>query len=307
MYLLLQRISFLLLVFLSSGAYASSEHTDFSGHSKTCSLLPDLKKLSPLPSIEIERLVVNPQIARQYYEVGLAQFRASWNPEVIESLKKIASDASDANTAQLKLNKSVYPKLKSARAPLKTLRFLFFALSEEHACPTVLDELTKAIGSNGDILKGRKAKDVIDKAASRLTQALKPEQVAKLDQALAEFQPTDETHFNLWFDKKIKETKAILEPGQGTAEDFHLARKNMQAILSVYQMKLALSPSDPELKKLVNFLLQKTEEIGDFHEGLEIMKTKGELKYKKDLVEYPQELCVQSLAFLKKLKKSMKE
>jgi hypothetical protein len=251
---------------------------------------------------KIDPISVSKDDARRDFAVGVALFESTWSDEVVRELRGLARESLDgqpSNARVLQMN----DRLKDIRGSLKTLRFLYEALSADHKCPPAIDELTTAIGKLRDCIQGKRGSAAdIPPAARRLLKALKEEQVVQVEDELRAFEPSRRPGFDRWVKDTVRETEEILSRKKGPASDFHDARKNLQCLLAVYEVEMEFHPENREWEPVARFLLQETENIGDANEDWERQDSRGNLNYKKDGVRYPRELAQVILAFLHRIR-----
>lgn len=249
--------------------------------------LPDSVELSELRRSD----------ARYNYNVGVNWFRSHWQAKELKRLRELAQKAARGEIAPGELN-AIGQEIKQIRSSVKFLRFLFTALSDDHEVPEALDELATAVGKLKDGLK-RLDSSQWPPLAKRVLRATRSRAIKEVDQEISDFRPASRQDFKKWLKKNLQEAEAILAAGSGTGNAWHQARKNLQAVLAVYQLELQKDPSNLELRKIVSYLLKQTELMGDevgAHEDAVLMNG---LNYNKDAVPFPGALAADVLKFIR--------
>lgn len=255
-----------------------------------------LPKKVPLPSVVGLPDIKKDQVALDF-NVCVQWFRAEWTSDILKRLRSIAKSVSAGELSAEELA-SMDKELTGMRASLKFLRFLFTSLDKDHGTPKAFDELATAVGKLRD---GTKRLDPSEwpKLGKRVLRATSPSEMKKIEKEIAGFKPASGDNFKEWLKATLAQTEKILTSGHGTGRDWHQARKNLQAILSVYKLELLKDPNNPDFKSIVAFLLKETELMGDevgVHERAAIA---GKIDYEEDLVPYPAGLVSKLLDFLR--------
>jgi CHAD domain-containing protein len=273
----------------------------------------ELKKQKPLPEVELPPVLhpisIRKEDATQDFELAVARLRKTWTPEAIRDVREITRLGIEGAELTPEQRKAFNTRLKEIRSDFKSLRFLYEALSERHKLPDELDELTIAIGKLRDVIQGKRGdpKDLV-RYSKRLSRALEPSSLKKVETEIARFAPADKKSFEDWMRRELKATRKILKDGKARPDTFHDVRKSLQAILTVYQHELALhpGPGHEEWDTVTRFLLRETEQLGEEHESWERGDVQNKMDYDKDNVKLPKELRKKLLDFIESLEDSFK-
>lgn len=235
-----------------------------------------------------------------HFNIAVSGYRNALGPENLAYVRRTATRAAEGSLTEKESSEAI-SRLKEIRAPLKTLRFLYNATSEDHDAPAVLDELVTSLGKLRDVIR-RPNPEKMKQLGKRMLAATEPERLGKIDRKIAQYQPSNRSDFKDWASRTLRSTRKILEKGAGTPDEFHQARKNLQALLAVYETEVAAHPGREQERKIAQFLLAETERMGDEVGEHEVQVIQEGLRYNKDVVEFPKDLSQELLAFLARFK-----
>lgn len=157
---------------------------------------------------------------KRYLESAKRLWTKYWPDEDLIAELKEAEKAGNVPAETLK-------KLKSARARLKTIRFLCEAICDDHEAPKRLDEITKIIGKVEEVQTFGGQPNEVSKAIKKAFDALDKKSMGKLTEELDNLRAADREGNEKWLKAAFKLIEKSLDQKALTKTELHDVRKTL--------------------------------------------------------------------------------